>query len=346
MLRDYTLPNTVITPRVATILVTYKCTAACKNCCFNSNPFIQKRLTVQEIFDFIEDLSRLKTIEVIVFSGGECFLLENDLVSTVKLARSHGFKVRCVTNGYWAKSLTAGKKRLLELKQAGLNEINFSTGDYHQEWVSEKTLINGILLSLDIGFDNIALMVETQKERKVTSATILSNKRFNDIDLTRLKILESPWMPMSLEDTISQKEEHMVNKTNVHLRRGCDSIFTTLVLSPDKELGICCGLARENISHLNSRWENGFLDVELLKHTNDFLKIWLFVDGPEKIISWVASKDPNILWENLYSHHCHACLALFKREEIRNVIRKHYRERLDDVLFRYSLILRQQEMRF
>jgi hypothetical protein len=49
------------------------------------------------------------------------------------------------------------------------------------------------------------------------------------------------------------------------------------------------------------------------------MKIWLFVDGPERILAWAAGKDPRIEWENRYAHHYHACLTLF--DDFLSVIR-------------------------
>jgi hypothetical protein len=30
---------------------------------------------------------------------------------------------------------------------------------------------------------------------------------------------------------------------------------------------------------------------------DDFLKVWLYTDGPDKILAWAASKNPYISWE-------------------------------------------------
>jgi hypothetical protein len=43
------LRSTFVHPQILTILATYKCTAACQNCCFSSNPYLTKRITLQEI---------------------------------------------------------------------------------------------------------------------------------------------------------------------------------------------------------------------------------------------------------------------------------------------------------
>lgn len=82
------------------------------------------------------------------------------------------------------------------------------------------------------------------------------------------------------------------------------------VVTPQRRLGFCCGLAREKISELNTDSVPGTFGDLVEAGGSDFLKIWLWVDGPDRIMAWAASKDPCIEWENRYSHHCQTCLAL------------------------------------
>jgi hypothetical protein len=159
----------------------------------------------------------------------------------------------------------------------------------------------------------------------------------------RIKILESPWMPMRYDEVIDQPAEAFLNHRNVHLRTGCRSILRTIVVTPNRDVGFCCGLTREHIPELNVSWDGGSLDGVLARAGRDFVKIWLHVDGPERILAWAASKDLRIEWEDRYAHHCHACLALFDDPLVRETIRTHYRERIDDVLTRYVTELRQHQ---
>lgn len=63
-------------PSTVTILPTYTCTAACKECCFESSPRIKERLSRDELFKSIDKaISDLLDLKLIVFSGGECFTL-------------------------------------------------------------------------------------------------------------------------------------------------------------------------------------------------------------------------------------------------------------------------------
>lgn len=106
-------------------------------------------------------------------------------------------------------------------------------------------------------------------------------------------------------------------------------------------MGICCGLSRELIPELNIDIERKTsLQETYHQCATEFMKIWLFVEGPERILAWAASKNPAIDWEGKYAHHCHACLALFADKKVRDVIQNHYSEKVQEVLLRYSLIIR------
>ena len=339
--------RTYIHPKSLTILATYKCTAACENCCFGSNPSLTKRIGLEDILQFIEEAAVHPSLEVVAFSGGECFLLGDDLVKAVAFAHSKGLLTRVVTNGYWAKSMETGRRKLQALKDAGLSELNVSTGDYHQEWVPHETVVNAVQLGVELELDHTLMVVEMQKTRRVSFNTIKEDPRIQALlaatDKAKFNIVESPWMPMDESEVIEQEGLTMLNSDSLHVKEGCHSIFTTVVVNPEREIGICCGLSREMIPELNMDW-GGKAVADLLEEScNDFMKIWLFVDGPEKILAWAASKNPNIDWENRYAHMCHACLAIYKSPEVRRTIAQHYRERVDDVLFRYNIKLRKQE---
>lgn len=341
-------PGRVISPKAITVLGSYKCTAACEHCCFGSNPSLTERLTLQDILQFIEEsIKTFPSIETVVFSGGECFLLGEDLTTAVRRASRLGLSVRCVTNGYWAKTQRSGQRRLSALLDAGLSELNVSTGDFHQRWVPEQTVVNAVCMGVELGLRTV-LMVELVEGSSVTAESMLEAQPrlrglIEEREDTGFEIIESPWMPMDAFETIPQKSGRRVDGRNVRSRGGCKSIFTTLVATPSKRIGFCCGLSRERIPELNAEW-NRDLGALVEEAASDFMKIWIFVDGPERILAWAGAKNPDIQWEGMYSHHCHACLRVYTDPQVRQTIVEHYHERVDDVLLRYSILLHKQEM--
>lgn len=340
-----TNPTTaVLTPQVATILASYNCTAACENCCFDSHPGIRQRLPLDEILRFIDQAAGFETMRLVVFSGGECFLLKDDLDAAVDHATRLGLSTRCVTNAYWARTEEIALRRLEKLKAAGLRELNVSTGDFHQRFVPQKSVINACVAALRLGLD-LVVMVELQRERKVRAAAIQSDERI--VAAARrpgrglFKVVESPWMPMTPGGNVPQPSRTVLGRDNLHRKTGCDSVLTTIVATPSGRLGMCCGLSREKIPELNEDLpKEQPLKQVYFASSGDFMKIWLFVEGPERILAWAASKDATIAWEGKYAHRCHACLALFKDERALRVIRDHYSEKVPNVLLRYSLMVR------
>jgi hypothetical protein len=305
-------------------------------------------MSLRQILDSIDAAARLGSVEVVVFSGGECFLLGDDLNAAIRHCTELGLKTRCVSNGYWARSMPAGRQRLQGLVEAGLTELNLSTGDFHEKWVPVQAVVNAALLGVELGLRHTSIAVETRENCRITAASIVVLPEIERLLRSQPRhafaILESPWMPMTAEPTIKYDAHLVLDRHNFHLKSGCDSIFQTLAVTPDQRVGVCCGLAREKIASLTLDWHPGGLDAMLNDAARDFMKIWLYIDGPERILAWAASKDSAIAWEGQYAHHCHACLRLFEDERIQAVIKEHGQERVGDVLTRYYLALKQHEI--
>ncbi|EPC8411228.1 hypothetical protein ACR3AM_005648 [Bacillus thuringiensis] len=99
-------------PNCITIITTYKCTAACAECCFECNPKLIARVTLEQMKKFIKESKELfgEELKGVVFTGGECFLLGDDLVEVISYATKLGLVTRCVSNGYWGKNPRLAKK--------------------------------------------------------------------------------------------------------------------------------------------------------------------------------------------------------------------------------------------
>jgi hypothetical protein len=334
--------NPLPTAHTLTILPTYKCTAACQDCCFGSNPSIEGRIPQERILQYISEGAALG-MKNLVFSGGESFILGDDLDQAIWHATKLGMGTRVVTNGYWAISEESAKKRLERIQLSGLTEINFSTGDFHQKFVPIERVVNGALASYSLGI-RCVIMIEVRKGRSFTKETLLKDKRLSELlkqndKPNLLSIVESPWMPVYDSKDIPQDDTLLANKSNIASKKGCDSILSTFVVDPSERLGACCGLTREQIPEMNM----GSLGEKSMKNMvneafDDFLKIWIFVDGPEKILAWASTKDTSIKWENKYAHICHACRDLYQDNKVKQVIKKYYEEKMLDVYFKYWLL--------
>ncbi len=330
-------------PSCITILPTYKCTAACANCCFGSHPWVTGRIEQDSLKRYILDASGYRSLQLVVFSGGECFMLGDDLAELIAFATSLGLATRCVTNAYWAPTLEDAKRRLAPMITAGLTELSISTGDQHARFVPLENIVYAMRAAFDANI-TVATMVELSGDRRVTETGLRSMPLFESLlgkfPLRNIHVDESPWISMDVgERSVEYDSSQLVNASNLHTRPRCTSVLDTMVINPQEELYACCGITSQQIPEMNL----GKITHRSLRDSydgarEDFMKIWISTEGPEKILAWAATIDPMIDWQNRFAHQCDSCRFLFEDERVGNVIREHYLERIPDVLVSRALL--------
>lgn len=328
------MKNVFPLPENAAIMATFQCTAECEECCFECSPRLHEKASFDEIKLFIDQISDIPSIKYLVFTGGECFINFSLLRDSIKYASSKNLPVRCVTNSFWATSPEIAMKKISELTKAGLQEINLSTGDDHQKFVS----IDNVLYATYAGLENnltVAISIETRKNTKFKKIDLVSHPfyigkiqchpRFN-----QLKILNAVWVSFHKEN----KYEYNEMRQPLDIDEGCDEVYKTISLSPTSEILGCCGLTVLHIPqfHLgkldNNLWET------YSQQYRDFLKIWIYVDGPRAIFDFARDHNPNIKDVHL-AHKCLYCSLIFNNFEISNTLTNNYLEIKDSVLSRY-----------
>jgi hypothetical protein len=336
-------------PATLTILSTYRCTAACRECCFESSPRVKGFIPAERILKYIDEAARtFPSLRVVVFSGGECFLLGKKLDAAIAQAREHGLGVRCVTNGYWAITPERARKRIQELKAAGLTELNFSTGDEHQAFVPYKRIVNGAIEAAQQEVRAL-IVIEGCEEARFTYSDAMNDERLaaffaHDPRSKNLGVMNNVWMPFHSDHAITQSEDtrRRLSKSSVR-DGGCQNIFHTIVVTPHEQLAACCGLTMEHIPELKLGNLREHSMGELYRDQfDDFLKIWIALDGPHAIWNWASEKDSTIHIKEEAVHICHACAIIHQDPKIRAVLENHYREKIPDVMFRFSLKTRME----
>ncbi|MGG1153048.1 radical SAM protein [Bacillus wiedmannii] len=321
--------------KILSIMPTYRCTAECENCGTMSSPREKARLQLPNILRAIDEAANAG-YGTIVFTGGEATLVGADLLKAIEHAALLKLGTRLVTNAHWANSDRAAERKIRALVAAGLNEINYSTGDQHVRFVPLDNILRAISAAVTGGL-RVSVMVETVAERTITKESITQHPAYQLLINSYpgvVDIHESPWMPLDPMQSQSYTEGMATNRNNLEGRGGCDSILSTTTLQADGRLGACCGLGMRLIPELQlghiSNITIGKAD-EVGK--NDFLKRWIRIEGPEKILAWAAEHNPDIVWENIYAHRCQACIRLYQDPLIHDVITQHYEEKIPDILF-------------
>lgn len=232
----------VPSPRTLTILTTYQCTAACRQCCFESSPTVTGRLTGRQIRDRIEEaVTAFDDLAQVVFSGGEAFLLKDDIYNAVAFSTSKNLKTRIVSNGSWGKSERHARETAERLRIAGLSELNISTGKDHQEWVPAQSVINAAKAAADASIRTL-ITVEADGPDSPALHAITSSKGIGErLNAGYLSLQCNTWMPF--HDTAEDRRQTVDMES---LRSGCDQVFSNAVVTPHDNLSACCGLTHEH----------------------------------------------------------------------------------------------------
>lgn len=310
----------LIMPTSAGIITTYKCTAECEDCCFECSRKQKAMLSKNELFSVIDQLVSLDSIKVIVFTGGEATLLGNALLEAVYYAARNGISTRLVSNGHWATSSEKAKKYMQKLKNAGLKEINFSTGDQHQKYVPIEHVLNGSLAAIEQDIP-VSVSLEVQNyalfcEEDLTNHPIY--KEILDSDKSQLfTYICSSWISIKNVDKYGHNE-HVINMSEMNY--GCDNLYTNISIDANKRIYSCCGLTIHSIKEMNlGDFENYALSTVVSDQLHDLLKKWIFISGPYSILQQAKEWNEAIVIPRL-EHRCLYCSYLYNEPLVKKTI--------------------------
>lgn len=322
-----------IKPRILTFIVTYKCTASCLNCCFECNPQREEKISTDFALNLIDKAVNLfPSLATLVLTGGEAFLNLEKISKIIGHAKRKGLTCRVVTNGFWGETEDKAYRILELLKRVGLDEINFSTGDDHLEYVEINRIQNCISAALALGFTTV-LNIEYGNDRSFNIEKL--KDEVEGLDWNKLSIIKGLWMPFT-KDSLDKLLPLHENCLHPVMDR-CSNIFTGITISPDSKMFSCCGLPVKYIKY----FDLGVVSKENLfelyqEQFRDFLKIWLYVEGPYKILSYIEREcGINIPEIHVLSHMCFYCACLFTNPQYLNAAREIYEYKYDSVMMKY-----------
>ena len=162
------------------IMVTYRCSAACRHCLVMAAPrqddaLVSVEAAVQYGLDFAS-LGR-----AVMIAGGEALLYFEHVLKMAQALAAVGVSVAFVeSNGSWCTSDALTRRRLSLLQDAGVQGMYFSVDCYHQEFVPAERVYRGVSISWELfGRENVhpeALSVEHAQEAE-RLATDLEHRR-------------------------------------------------------------------------------------------------------------------------------------------------------------------------
>lgn len=330
-----------IDPTILTLLTTYRCTAACPNCCFNCSPKpkIDDIMSLEKMKQYISSAKKdFPSLLLVVFTGGECTLLGDDLIHAIKHAKSLGMFTRIVTNGHWGKDPAIANKWITSFVNAGLDEINFSTGDEHNMFVSLDTITYAIseCARLD-SFKSVFINIETLSTHNISEKDVLNSINIRELDdcfKQKIRCIKSPWIEFRNKN---EGDFHEMNLLT--LQRPCKDVLTSINITPTGQFLSCCGLASEYTPFLKlGQFSEDNLKTLHNSRFNDLLKLWLFSVGPYKILQEIGCTP-----KEKHKHGCEYCHNMLQNEEILKKLLSINSDTVQKIILDYNLIVSRYE---
>jgi len=322
-------------PRHLSILTTRRCTAACDHCCVGASPRATQAIPVERIHGLIDEAQRVPSIELIGFTGGECFLLGRSLDELVGHATSKGFRTRAITNGYWAVNAPAAHGRVASLRENGLCEMMLSTGSFHEKFVPMSRVLTAARAAADVGITT-RVSVETCDQSTFDEARLLEELA-DLIAACRVFIGRDPWTPdPGGRGTAELTHERTLAEQPMRADTRCEQILNVVSVTPSQELVACCGQPQEELPRLRlGSVAERTLDDVLESTPPELLKMWLHVAGPMSIARFVRRYLPEFELPRSATI-CEACVALQRDERAMRVVAEHAAEVVHSVAAEFT----------
>ncbi|MGW8194612.1 MAG: radical SAM protein [Desulforhopalus sp.] len=213
------------------ILLTYQCTFACDHCFLYSCPAAKGTMTLQQVRLVLDEAKKLGSVEWIYYEGGEPFLFYPLLVEGVALAKSMGFLVGIVTNGYWAISSKDARIWLKPLHEHGLDYLSVSDDSFHYEKRKGSPAKHALKAAKKVGIDTSPLSIQSPAVKVVGpgqgthTRVIGGGVRFRGraADTLTSGLPKQPWQQLNVcqyEDLRTPSRLHVDAYGHVHLCQG------------------------------------------------------------------------------------------------------------------------------
>lgn len=316
-----------------TFIATYECGAKCSHCLMSCGPERHEKLSLAQMKYAIDRVFSGRK-GVVVFTGGECTRLGNDLLEAIAYANTKGLMTRVVSNAEWAFDDVSTDTMIKSLRESGLDELNLSFDDFHAEWIPVENVRRAWLGSKNQGFTSVALAAGSGP------ASILTPESAVELFDEDVPVVQRTRPPAKLPDPSPDGTSYVISPASysrIGRGRGLDPaqylipnqkmIYScpcavdtrSLVISPEFEVGICCGLNPHGNTLIN---RGSFYDFSGL---DDWSYLFLEVAesmGPGYFIDLIKRKDPSLDFSRSeYGSICEMCEDISRSPEAQAILK-------------------------
>jgi len=328
-----------------TLMVTFKCNIKCRHCGLTCSPDDKSCMTLDEMIELTRQADELGCLNVVLTGGEPTLMKQDNLLRYFRFVKEKtSIKlIRIVTNGLWAKSYERAYKLLKEWKEAGLDEINISCGEYHQEFVPIDNVVHAFNAGNDLKYLTVLLAGEFIKGKQSTITPYDFEKKMGRKVIQSIEL--SPFVNRYVGFdchpalNVGRGEEYIESesipvKPYERIKSNCDHMISSLAFQPDGKVDACCGvMVRDHPILSLGNWRQETIIQILAKIHDDLILNWIRYLGVKDMKSWIRQKDSSIVLKEEYNSICDICNELITNEKCLNLLYKYGIERKDEVVF-------------
>ena len=304
------------------LILTEQCNLSCSHCWFSSGPDKESRMGMDDALGYIDQAREIPTVKWISITGGEPFLLQGMLQRVISFATKQGLRTECVTNCFWAESEQKAATILKRLQHAGLEVINISSDDFHQDQLPFERVLNCYRASQRLGMKTV-IMCTVTRSSTLTVSRVVSMLGDRGIHILRKEApprtpvpalaVESGFIPVGRAVQIPENER-VIGAASI--KGPCRVVLRDVSISPSGNVSPCCSALGTNevFTIGNARRERLRAIIQKAGRIGPF-KV-LMDEGPEALQRWTGGR-----YARGYVNRCDLCYEVMTDPLIKRQLR-------------------------
>lgn len=318
-----------------TILLTYRCPAACAHCLFESDNNRTETVNPQAARRLIEAAARQHPVPGLSFSGGEPFLQIQLMKELATYASSFGMPSEVISSSAWAKSEAHAQKIMDELTECGLITYCTSVDRYHSPYVPPVKIRTALLAAHRAG---LRVVLNTM----VAAGTLGQEVPYLAETLNLpVQMIESWHVNRLIAAPVGRARREVSDFVfrDKDFREGCPFATEIVTLSPLGFLYPCCGMVlgerpTDAALFIQDNIESKTVDeianiLEELK--SDLFFRLLQAIGPYKFLQEIRRRFPDIVIRDRFVGSCDVCLEFTANSEVRSAANELLRDYAEQI---------------
>lgn len=296
-------------PRTIGFLLTYKCNAECRMCCFECGPHRDESFPTKDMLEIIDQAHEYKesgsgTLGTIGFSGGEAFLRFDDVLEVSRRAHNYGFRVVCTSNGFWGTNAKRAEEYVEEFHEAGLSKLSLSFDRFHNEYIPVENIKNIIEAAKKYS-------VEIEIGSIVTHSTSDLGNMFSALSesLINVRHVVAPCLPVGAAAKNLDADDYIIDEYLLTRDTHCTDL-NTIAIYPGGDVFPCCSqLGMMEAMKLGNIYQSTLDDIMKSYNSNMLIRI-INKFG----LTWFVDKAKEIGYRDFYSepliNRCDLCFKI------------------------------------